>query len=144
MLETQAIVISLEGNEAVVEALDNGGCGKCSSEGGCGSGKLSQLFCSTPRRFRVRNDGDAKVGAAVQVSLAEGALLHSALLMYVLPLLLMLAGALLAAFWAAAENADAYSALGAALGLGLGFLLAKMLSLRQRMLSVCRPVICPR
>jgi sigma-E factor negative regulatory protein RseC len=92
----------------------------------------------------VRNDGDAKVGAAVQVSLAEGALLHSALLMYVLPLLLMLAGALLAAYWAAADNADAYSALGAVLGLGLGFLLAKMLSLRKRMLSVCRPVICPR
>ena len=85
MTETRAIVVSLDGNKAMVESLQGGGCGNCDSENGCGSGKLSQLFCSEPRRFRVRNDVNAKVGSVVLVTVAEGVLLRSALLMYFLP-----------------------------------------------------------
>lgn len=142
MIETRAIVIRVEGNEALVESTQSGGCGNCDSENGCGSGKLSQLFCSEPRRFRVRNDGNAQVGALVQVTLAEGVLLRSALLMYILPLLLLLVGAMAGAQWTSdAASSDSYSAIGGLLGLSLGFVLVKVLSLRRHLSAVAQPVI---
>ena len=142
MIETRAIVIRVEGKEALVESTQGGGCGNCDSENGCGSGKLSQLFGSESRRFRVRNDGNAQVGTLVQVTLAEGVLLRSALLMYMLPLLLLLSGAMLGMQWANdADSSDAYSAIGGLIGLSFGFVLVKGLSLWQRMASVAQPVI---
>jgi sigma-E factor negative regulatory protein RseC len=142
MIETRAIVIRLEGKEALVESTQGGGCGNCDSENGCGSGKLSQLFCSEPRRFRVRNEANAQVGALVQVTLAEGVLLRSALLVYLLPLILLLLGTMLGGTWSGdAAGSDAWSAIGGLTGLSLGFLLVKALSSRQRLTSVARPVI---
>lgn len=142
MLETRAIVIRLEGEDALVETTQGGGCGHCDSEKGCGSGKLSQLFSTQPRRFRVRNEAQAQPGAEVQISVAEGVLLRSALLMYVLPLLLLLAGGALGGqLVSEASSADAYAALGGAFGLVLGFLLARWLAAHQRGVGVAHPVI---
>ncbi|HEY6095328.1 MAG TPA: SoxR reducing system RseC family protein [Gallionellaceae bacterium] len=142
MLETRAIVIRLEGEDALVESTQGGGCGHCDSEKGCGSGKLSQLFSAQPRRFRVRNEAQAQPGMEVQISVAEGVLLRSALLMYVLPLLLLLAGGALGGQLAReAAAADGYAALGGVLGLVLGFLLARWLAARQLGTAVARPVI---
>jgi len=144
MIETRAIVIRLEGKEAVVESTQGGGCGNCDSENGCGSGKLSQLFCSEPRRFRVRNAGNAQVGTLVQVTLPDGVLLRSALVVYMLPLALLLGGAIIGAQWAHdAAGSDAYAALGGLIGLSSGFVLVKGLSLRRRFTSVAQPVILP-
>lgn len=142
MIETRAIVIRVDGNDALVESTQGGGCGSCDSENGCGSGKLSQLFCSEPRRFHVRNDGNAQVGALVQVTLADGVLLRSALVVYMLPLVLLLGGAIIGAHWASdAASSDSYSALGGLIGLASGFVLVKGLSLRRRLASVAQPVI---
>lgn len=142
MMQTHAVIIRLEGADALVESTQGGGCGSCDSENGCGSGKLSQLFCSEPRRFRVRNDANAQVGTLVQVTLPEGVLLHSALLMYILPLLLLMAGAIAGAQWAQdATSADWYAAIGGLTGLVCGFVLSKVLSLRRRLSSVAQPVI---
>ena len=142
MIETRAVVIRIEGNEAIVEATQGGGCGNCDSENGCGTGKLSQLFCSEPRRFRVLNEADAKVGTMVQITLPEGMLLRSALLMYMLPLLMLFGGAVAGAYLQNdGINSDLYSAIGGLAGLSLGFLLVKSVSLRRRLASVARPVI---
>lgn len=144
MIETRAIVIRLEGDEALVESTQGGGCGSCDSENGCGSGKLSQLFCSQPRRFRVRNDAHAQVGSLVQVTVPEGILLRSALLMYILPLFLMLAGAFAGVQLAPDEaDSDAWSAIGGLVGLLLGFVLVKSLSQRRLSSSLAQPVILP-
>jgi sigma-E factor negative regulatory protein RseC len=142
MMQTRAIVIRLEGQDALVESTQGGGCGSCSSEKGCGSGKLSQLFSGDARRFRVRNVGNAQVGSLVQVSMPDGVLLNSAILMYFLPLLLLLLCALLAGQMApAASSVDAYSAAGALAGLILGFVLVKLISVRRKLFSVAQPVI---
>ena len=141
MLETQAIVISVEGDEALVESLQGGGCGKCDSENGCGSGKLAQLFCSEPRRFRVRNDANVQAGTLVQVTVEEGVLLRSAALIYVLPLTLLLGGALLGSIWESSASRDIYPALGGLFGLVTGFVLAKFISAGSRLAPVAKPVI---
>lgn len=122
----------VEGRDAIVEAVQSGGCGHCDSAKGCGSGKLSQLFCAEPRRFRVRNDIEARIGEEVQVSVADGVLLKSALVMYFVPLLSALGGGALGGSLAAADAAqDLYAATGAALGLLLGFLLIRLSVLRH-------------
>ena len=141
MLATRAIVISVDGKQAVVESLEGGGCGKGDSENGCGSSKLSQLFCSEPRRFRVRNEADAQVGATVQITLEDGVLLRSAALIYFMPLVLLFIGAVLGSQSASETNRDAYAALGGVAGLLTGFVLVKIYSGRQRLLSVAQPVI---
>lgn len=141
MLEMRAIVVRLQGDDVLVEAKGGGGCGHCDSEKGCGSGKLSQMFCSKPRQFKVKNAAQAAVGDEVQVSLADGVLLRSSVLMYVLPLALLLSGGMLGTHWASdAVSRDAYAALGALAGLVGGFVLAKWLARRQQVMAVARPV----
>lgn len=142
MLETRAIVIKLEGPEAIVEAVQGGGCGLCAGGKGCGSGKLSQMLCVRPRQFRVRNEIGAGVGEEVQVAVADGILLRSALTLYGLPLFLLFGGALLGGRWIdGTAGHDAGAAMGAAVGLLAGFLLAGFLASRQRASSGAFPAI---
>jgi len=129
MLEMRAIVVQVDGGDASVEPLDAGGCGHCNSEGGCGSGALTKMFCSSkPRQFRVRNAVRARVGDEVQVSVPDGVLLRGAVKMYVLPLILLLAGGIAGAGFAGTTvSRDALAVAGAAIGLLLGFILARLL-----------------
>jgi sigma-E factor negative regulatory protein RseC len=128
MLEMRAIVIRVEGSEASVQPIGTGGCGHCNSEGGCGSGTLTKLFCSNkPRHFKVINEAHAKAGDEVQVSIPDGALLRGAVKMYISPLVLLLAGGFAGVSLAGdAVGRDAYAVAGAVFGLLLGFVLARL------------------
>jgi sigma-E factor negative regulatory protein RseC len=141
MLETRAIVIHVQGHEALVEAKGGGGCGHCDSEKGCGSGKLSKLFCTKPRQFTVLNEANARVGEEVQITLPDGLLLRSSMLMYVLPLFLLMSGGMLGALLSTDEvTKDGYAALGALIGLVSGFALARWVSRYQMVKAVARAV----
>ncbi|HEY5994744.1 MAG TPA: SoxR reducing system RseC family protein [Gallionellaceae bacterium] len=141
MLDARAIVIRLEGEEAVVEAIHGGGCGACAGGQGCSSGSMSKMLCVKPRQFRVRNDIGARVGEEVEVSVAEGVLLRSALTLYALPMVLLFAGALLGSGWAGASSHDAGAAVGAVAGLLAGFALARTIIKRQHGRAAASPVI---
>lgn len=135
MLETRAIVVQINGQHALVQANQGNGCEQCNGKG-CGTGKLSQLFCSKPRQFQVENPIDAKVGDEVIVSVADGAVLQGIGLVYLLPLVLLLVGAALGNAWTAQpEQRDGYAGAGAALGLLLGFAAAKWFSSRHALRS---------
>ncbi len=138
MLDTRAIVVRLEGGEALVEAV-HGGCGACAGSG-CSSGSMSKMLCVKPRQFRVRNGVGAQIGDEVEVSIAEGALLRSALTLYALPIALLFAGAAAASSLAGASGHDAGAAAGAAVGLLLGFTLARIITARPGR-AVSAPVI---
>lgn len=130
-LETRAIVVSVDRQFALVQANQANGCSQCNGKG-CGSGKLSQMFCSKPRQFQVDNSINASVGDEVIVSVAEGALLRGIGLVYLLPLLLLVTGAMLGTVLAAqAGQRDGYAAAGALSGLIAGFIFAKWVSSRQ-------------
>ncbi|TAN71189.1 MAG: Fis family transcriptional regulator [Gallionella sp.] len=125
MLETRAIVVRVDGRHALVRANQGNGCGQCSGKG-CGAGKLSQLFCGKPRQFQVDNPIGASVGDEVVVSVADGAVLRGIGLVYLLPLALLAAGAMLGSVCAAqVEQRDFYAAAGAGLGLVGGFVLSR-------------------
>ncbi len=127
MLEMRAIVLKIQGREAEITPLGGGGCGHCNSEGGCGSGKLTKMFCtSQPRSFNVLNQAEAKVGDEVIISLPEGSLLYSSWRMYLLPLIFMLgAGFIGVSFAHDAVTRDGYALIGALIGLGGGFAVGK-------------------
>jgi sigma-E factor negative regulatory protein RseC len=131
MLETRAIIVQTEGQYALVQVSQANGCEQCNGKG-CGTGKLSQLFCSKQRQFQVENPINASIGDQVIISVAEGAILRGIGLVYLLPLILLLAGVVFGNSLAEqAEQRDTYSAVGALLGLLAGFIFAKWISLRQ-------------
>lgn len=125
MLETRAVVVETDTRYAQVVASGGNGCSACDGKG-CGSGKLTQLFCSRPRQFKVDNRIHAGVGDEVVISIPDGAVLRGIGLVYLLPLVLLFAGAA----WADGLS-DAYTAIGALSGLVIGFALARWLSMRS-------------
>ncbi len=131
MLETRAIVVQTDKQVTLVQASQGNGCGQCDGKG-CGTGKLSQLFCSKPRQFAVDNRINASVGDEVIVSVAEGAVLRGIGLVYLLPLVLLFVGATWGGSLAVQDGQrDAYAAIGALSGLVIGFVFAKWFSSRR-------------
>jgi sigma-E factor negative regulatory protein RseC len=124
MLETRAIVVHKDAHLTLVEASGSSGCSVCEGKG-CGSSKVTQLFCNKPRQFEVTNNIDAAVGDEVIVSVVEGAVLSGIGLVYLLPLALMFAGASMGG------AGDGYAAFGALSGLLAGFLLARFFLSRK-------------
>jgi sigma-E factor negative regulatory protein RseC len=127
MLETRAIIVQVEGQYALVQAARPDTCELCTGKG-CGAGRLSRLFCSKPRQFRVDNPSAAAVGDEVVISVAEGAVLRGIALVYLLPLLLLVTGALLGSVLAGRSAGDGYAVAGAFSGLAVGFIAAKWIS----------------
>lgn len=93
MIDAQGTITAVDGDYAIVR-MDETGCGRCHEDGGCGGNNLGQMFCSTPRTFRVLNPGKASVGDSVRVAIADGAVRHSAVYAYGFPLLALFAGAI--------------------------------------------------
>lgn len=130
MIETHGVVIRIEDGVAYVEARrEPSGCGGCDSVKGCATGTLSKFFGRGRGVMRAQNTVGAGVGDSVVVGINEGGLLHGSVAVYLMPLLLLLGGAIGAsAFAPAAALKEAYSIWGAALGLGAGFLWVKAFS----------------
>jgi len=131
MLETRAVVVKIAGQHALVKADQANGCEQCNGKG-CGVGKLSQLFFSKPRQFRVNNPISADVGDLVIVSVSDGAVMRGIGLVYLMPLVLLVMGATFGSIWAQQPGqSDGYAAVGALSGLVIGFAIARWISLRQ-------------
>ncbi|WP_051938223.1 SoxR reducing system RseC family protein [Ferriphaselus sp. R-1] len=133
MLEARAIVVRTDARQAWVEARhDVSGCATCQGKG-CGSSKLSQMFCSNKERlFRVKNPIAAQAGDEVVIAIGEGAVLHGVAMVYLLPLTgLLLGGMFGAALVQQVGQRDGYAAFGAGTGLLLGFFLSHVLTRRR-------------
>jgi len=93
MIEASGKVTALDDDHALVSILDKG-CGRCHEEGGCGGNNLTEMFCSSPKIYRVFNPRKATIGDAVVVVIGEKTLFRSALVAYGFPLLGLFVGAL--------------------------------------------------
>lgn len=135
MSETKGIVTSIDGDYAMVSADDQGGCGRCHEKNGCGGANVGRMFCSTPQTWRVLNPRGAKVGEEVRIVVGDGAVSASAMLIYVVPLASLIAGALLGSELAA----EAGGIIGAVSGLVLAW---RWVSYRQKQ-RYCDPRFHP-
>jgi sigma-E factor negative regulatory protein RseC len=119
--ETQAVVMAVEPGAALVEPMEPSGCSACgTNSGGCGVNSIGRLFTLKTKRYRVLDPVGSRVGEAVVIGVPEGAVLRGSGAVYLLPLLLVFVGALLAAHFAAPASREAWSIAGSAIGFLLG------------------------
>lgn len=97
MIETPARVTRVEGDTAWVTSKAPSSCGACGGKG-CGSSLFSRFWHPDEPEYRVDNPIGASMGEMVVVGLPDGALLRAALASYGMPLIFLLAGAVLGNF----------------------------------------------
>ena len=144
MIEERAVILSLQSEPsqtqttATLEIERKTACGLCGQTRGCGNSIWGKLFGHQTTAFKAQNRINAKVGDSVIVGINEKALLKSALLLYILPLVTLFFGAILASqLW----QTDGSTMLGAAIGLVLGLLWVKGHTMSNRYFSLQQPMI---
>lgn len=126
MIEENGTVIAVDGGAVWVQTIRQSTCGSCSARKGCGQGALARMTDGRANQVRVRNTCGAAVGDRVILGIEESQLLRASLLVYALPLVLLLAGALVASgLW---PGRDLAAILGGAVGLASGFVLLRVFS----------------
>lgn len=122
MIEEYAIVTACVDNQATLEIERRTACGLCGQKRGCGNATWGKLLGHKSHAFTAENAIHANVGDSVVVGINEQAILSSVFLLYVLPMLGMLIGAVLTDIY---FNNEFYVMIGAAVGLLLSFVLVK-------------------
>jgi sigma-E factor negative regulatory protein RseC len=97
MIEERGRVVALESGAVWVETLRKSTCSSCSANAGCGQGLMDKLGVGRSRGLvRALCDLQVQVGDSVVIGVREDLLVRGALLVYLLPLVCLFAGALLA------------------------------------------------
>ncbi|HRM41185.1 MAG TPA: SoxR-reducing system protein RseC [Escherichia coli] len=86
MIKEWATVVSWENGQALVSCDVKASCSSCASRAGCGSRVLNKLGPQTTHTIVVPCDEPLVPGQKVELGIAEGSLLSSALLVYMSPL----------------------------------------------------------
>lgn len=122
MIEEHAVVIAVERDVASLEVVRRSACGLCGQTRGCGISLFGRLFGHRSHVFKAENSIHAKAGDHVIVAIEEHALLNSALMLYGIPLMTLLLGAILGhvIFPGDSVQSDVQSLIGAVVGLLLG------------------------
>ena len=151
MIEEHAVIVSIDNESlgrvssdvnqystATLEIERKTACGLCGQTRGCGNSIWGKLFAHQSTAFKAQNLINAKVGDSVIVGINENALLKSALLLYILPLVTLFLGAILAKQF----NASDVSAMtGALIGLALGLVWVKGHTMSSSYFKLQQPVI---
>ncbi len=113
MIEEPGRVVALEEGAVWVETLRRSTCSACSANAGCGQGLMEKLGVGEKRGYvRALTDLQLAVGDGVVIGIREDLLVSSSLQVYLLPLLGLFAGAMLAQWLALAESFVILSGLG--------------------------------
>lgn len=122
--ETARVAAVDHDGHAWVETQRQSACNSCSVQKGCGSGVMAKYFSGRRARIRVVNTVGAAVGDEVVIGIDDGLLVRASIAAYFMPLVWMLIGAVGAGMLAGSlqwEQADGVAAVGALLGLAVGF-----------------------
>ncbi|MCG2577566.1 SoxR reducing system RseC family protein [Dechloromonas sp. XY25] len=139
LITIRGVVRALDGSDALVE-VEQGGCGRCHEEGGCGGQQLTQMFCGGPKSYHAENTIGAGVGDRVVVATAPGSVRRTANLAYGIPLL----GAIGGAFIGMPLAGDAGAVMGAVAGLVAAFAYIGLRMSRKTGTTENRPYIVSR
>lgn len=140
MIEEQASVVSVQGDQIWVETKRKSVCGTCSARKGCGTASLEQLFGRRRTQMMVSTSLPVKTGDEVILGIEESTLLRGSLLLYGLPLLLLIAGAIVMSY-AIPGAGELYVISGAVTGLILGLYLVAGYSRKLRLNPRYHPTI---
>ncbi len=96
MIEEQGQVVRLEESAVWVETQRQSTCGQCQVESTCGHGLMSRLLPGRGQvQVRVPCHDELNIGDRVTIALPEQALLSASFLVYLVPLVSLLLGAVL-------------------------------------------------
>jgi len=125
-----------------VDTIQRSTCNSCSSRAGCGQYTLNKLQLHRQSHLKVPIDpsleGRFVVGDFVKIGVPQGLVLKFALVVYILPLMAMIAGALLA------DNhfgTDLAAGVGGVVGLVAGFLGVRLYSNAASVKKDSHPVL---
>ena len=121
MIEELGKVVATQGPMAWIETQRSSACDACSAKSGCGHSALAKLGAKSVH-MEARCDIEVSVGDQVVVGVPESVMVKSSLLAYLMPLVMMLVGALIADSMGASDDA---TALAAVLGLAFGFVVLR-------------------
>lgn len=143
MIEERAQVVAVEGDDVLLQTQRQSTCGSCAVKSGCGTSVLAGIVGQKVTQLKLPNTLGAKPGDEVLLGMAENALVAGSLLMYVLPLLLLLLGALAGEFVASHLGMDAelMPIVGGALGFVLAIALVRALLHRTSTGMQMQPVM---
>ncbi|AEY00680.1 hypothetical protein GU3_04615 [Oceanimonas sp. GK1] len=128
MIEEIATVTAVHSGGVEVRCFSKSACGQCRQRSTCGTGLVSGALPERNHQFVIATELVLKPGEQVRIGIPEQSLITGALLVYLLPLLCLLTGGLVAGWAGLGEGA---SILGALAGGGLGFGLAARLAQRR-------------
>jgi sigma-E factor negative regulatory protein RseC len=143
MIEEQAQVVEMMGDQLVLQAQTKSSCGSCAASKGCGTSVLSKVVGRKFTRFQAENLVDAEIGDTVIVGISEDALLRGSLMMYILPIMAMLVFAVVSdqILDAFVESRDLVIAGSGIIGLASGSLLSRWYFRRRDNVQRFRPVV---
>nr|WP_318384682.1 SoxR-reducing system protein RseC [uncultured Enterobacter sp.] len=138
MIKEWATVVSWSNGEARVSCDVKASCSSCASRSGCGTRVLNKLGPQTTHIIVVPSEQPLIAGQKVELGIAEGSLLGSAVLVYLTPLVGLFA---MAALFQTLFGHDLAAMCGALLGGVGGFMLARALSPKMATREAWQPVI---
>lgn len=125
MIQERALVLEREAKDPKqvwVRTQRQSACDSCKLKAGCGQSALSKLSGDKSMELEVTNSFNAQPGDVVILSIPEEGILAASAIMYLLPLIAMVALAMLASSLGGNELAVV---MGGAIGLVLGFSYAR-------------------
>lgn len=125
MIEQQGCVVGLEGDRALVRVGAASGCPACDAGKGCGAGVFGRLLQRKPVVLNLANRIAARDGDVVRVGIPERVFLVLVTRLYLLPVVMGLAGAAIGHHVGVISSAgglglDLAAFVGAAVGVLLG------------------------
>jgi sigma-E factor negative regulatory protein RseC len=123
MMETRVKVIGRHEGQLLVQSTEQSGCGGCGSRSVCGVSGLARHFAGGRKPIAVSCSAEARAGDELQLQMNEGDLIKAGLMAYLLPSVLALAGACIAAAYGLG---DIGAVLGAAGGVAVGLLAGRL------------------
>ena len=107
MIEEKAMVVALQGEQALMQTQRRSTCQSCSVKQGCGTSVLAEVVGKRSAQFSVQNTLSVQVGDEVMVGINENVLIKASFMVYALPLIFLLLAALMGEFWAKAYGYNA-------------------------------------
>jgi sigma-E factor negative regulatory protein RseC len=144
MITQPAKVISIEADHYVIETLPKSACPRCEEGRGCGGGILAQAFANKTYRLNLARQQHSGLLAEQQtliIGIDSRGLLAASIVLYLLPLVLMLAGALTLGM--PFDYHDLYTVAGAIAGFTVGAFVASKLSRRLIESELTKPFVVP-
>jgi sigma-E factor negative regulatory protein RseC len=138
MMKEWATVVSWQQGVALLRCEPKAGCGSCKARSGCGARALNELVPESEHHLQVQIEQPLEPGQRVEVGIAEGSLLRSAMLVYMTPLFGMMLGGGLLQGW---SGSDAAALLGAVVGGTTAFFVARLLATRLGEQADYQPVV---